>query len=84
MDEEFKETSYQSFRDTVDGYGDEKGIDLLTDPVAVEAAKRESQKEKDTDHGPKLRGKTITGIFASGTRFQNRDFRQLTRRDGRR
>ena len=55
MDEEFKETSYQSFRDTVDGYGDEKGVDLLTDPVAVEAAKRESQKEKDADHGPKLR-----------------------------
>lgn len=55
MDQEFKETSYQSFRATVDGYGDAKGIDLLTDPAAVEAAERESQKEKDTDHGAKLR-----------------------------
>jgi len=55
MDEEFKETSYQSFRDTVDGYGDEKGTDLLTDPAAIETARRESQKENDTDHGAKLR-----------------------------
>jgi quercetin dioxygenase-like cupin family protein/DNA-binding XRE family transcriptional regulator len=55
MDEEFKETSYQSFRDTVDGYGEGKGSDLLTDPAAVEAAKQESLVEKDIDHAAKLR-----------------------------
>lgn len=55
MDGEFKETSYESFRDTVDGYGEERGSDLLTDPAAVEAAKRESQTEKEADHGAKLR-----------------------------
>jgi len=55
MDEEFKETSYQSFRDTVDGYGEGKGSDLLMDPAAVEAAKQESLLEKDIDHAAKLR-----------------------------
>ncbi len=55
MDEEFKEISYQSFRDTVDGYGEAKGSDLLTDPGAIEAAERKSQIEKNTDHTVKLR-----------------------------
>lgn len=55
MDQEFKETSYQSFRETVDGYGEDKGSDFLTDPAAVEAAKLESQAEKDTSHGLKVK-----------------------------
>ncbi|MGC8660717.1 MAG: cupin domain-containing protein, partial [Desulfomonilaceae bacterium] len=55
MDEEVKENSYQSFRDTVDGYGEARGSDLLTDPAAIEAAERESQIEKAPDYGAKLR-----------------------------
>ena len=55
MDQEFKETSYQSFRDTVDGYGEDKGSDFLTDPAAVEAARLESQTEMETNHGSKLK-----------------------------
>ncbi|MFA6223558.1 MAG: XRE family transcriptional regulator [Desulfomonilaceae bacterium] len=55
MNDEFKETSYQSFRDTVDGYGEGKGSDLLTDPAAVEAARQESLIEKNIDHAAKLR-----------------------------
>jgi transcriptional regulator with XRE-family HTH domain len=55
MDQEFKETSYQSFRDTVDGYVEDKGSDFLTDPEAVEAARLESQTEMETNHGSKLK-----------------------------
>jgi quercetin dioxygenase-like cupin family protein/DNA-binding XRE family transcriptional regulator len=55
MDEQKKETAYESFRETVDEYGDHKGEDFLTDPAAVTAAKEKVEAEKSLTGGAKLR-----------------------------
>jgi len=55
MDEEKKKASYESFREAVEGYGEEKGHDLLTDPDAVAAASETTKTEAAASHGQNLR-----------------------------
>ena len=55
MDEEKKETSYESFREAAEEYGDEKGHDLLTDPEAIAAVEKSAAQEEAVGHGQKVR-----------------------------
>ena len=55
MDGEKKQASYETFREAVDEYSEEKGHDLLTDPAAVAAAKEKVADELADTHGSKLR-----------------------------
>jgi transcriptional regulator with XRE-family HTH domain len=55
MEEEKKTTSYESFRETVDQYGEAKGHDFLTDPEAVAAAAEEVESDEAGNHGQRLR-----------------------------
>jgi quercetin dioxygenase-like cupin family protein/ribosome-binding protein aMBF1 (putative translation factor) len=55
MDEEKKAASYESFRQAVDQYSEEKGHDLLTDPDAVAAAHERVKDEQAVTHGQRLR-----------------------------
>ncbi len=70
MDEEKKEGSYESFRQVVDEYSEDKGHDLLTDPDAVAAATERVAEENAATHGDRLRqareaqGFTITELAA--------------------
>jgi transcriptional regulator with XRE-family HTH domain len=55
MDEEKKETSYESFREAAEEYGDDKGHDLLTDPEAIAAVEKSAAQEEATGHGQRVR-----------------------------
>ena len=55
MEEEKKPTSYESFRETVDQYGEAKGHDFLTDPEAVAAAAEQVESDEAVNHGQRLR-----------------------------
>jgi quercetin dioxygenase-like cupin family protein/ribosome-binding protein aMBF1 (putative translation factor) len=55
MDQEKKQASYDSFRQAVDQYSEDKGHDLLTDPDAVAAAKERVEDEQAATHGQRLR-----------------------------
>lgn len=55
MDEEKKPTSYESFREAVDDYGEYRGHDLLTDPDAVAEARSDADREEAVTHGEKVR-----------------------------
>jgi quercetin dioxygenase-like cupin family protein/DNA-binding XRE family transcriptional regulator len=55
MDQDKKEGSYESFREAVDEYGDDRGHDLLTDPDALAAAKEKAERESAISHGQKIR-----------------------------
>lgn len=55
MDEEKKAGAYETFREVVDEYSEEKGHDLLTDPEAVAAAKERVAEESAETHGDRLR-----------------------------
>jgi quercetin dioxygenase-like cupin family protein/ribosome-binding protein aMBF1 (putative translation factor) len=55
MEQEKKEGSYESFREAVEEYSEDKGHDLLTDPDAVAAAKEKVAEENAATHGDRLR-----------------------------
>jgi len=55
MDEEKKETFYESFREAAEEYGDEKGHDLLTDPAAMAAVEESAAREEAVSHGQRIR-----------------------------
>ncbi len=55
MEEKKKDGSYESFRDAVADYGDERGHDLLTDPAEVEASRQKSETEGAFSHGQRVK-----------------------------
>jgi quercetin dioxygenase-like cupin family protein/DNA-binding XRE family transcriptional regulator len=55
MEKEKKEISHDDFIDAVNGFADQKGDDLLTDPAAVAASKAKDRSEIDLTHGKKLK-----------------------------
>lgn len=55
MDEDKKQISYDSFREAVDDYGEDRGHDLLTDPDAVAEAQSHVDSEEAITHGEKVR-----------------------------
>ena len=46
MPEDKNATVYEAFREVVDQYSDQKGDDLLTDPVAVAAAQEQAEQQE--------------------------------------
>jgi quercetin dioxygenase-like cupin family protein len=46
MPEDKNATVYEAFREVVDEYSDQKGDDLLTDPVAVAAAQEQAEQQE--------------------------------------
>lgn len=55
MDEKKNAMSYEDFRKAASDYGEDKGHDLLTDPVAVAKAREKAEDEKAVSHGDMLR-----------------------------
>jgi quercetin dioxygenase-like cupin family protein/ribosome-binding protein aMBF1 (putative translation factor) len=55
MEEQSKETSYESFREAAEEYGEMRGDDLLTDAAAVSAVKEQAERENLVGHGQKVR-----------------------------
>lgn len=55
MDEEKKETSYESFREAAEEYGEDRGHDLLTDPEAMAAVEESAAQEEAIGHGQRVR-----------------------------
>lgn len=55
MEEKTRETSYESFREAAEEYGDIKGDDFLTDSAAVSEAKEQAEKESLVSHGQRVR-----------------------------
>lgn len=55
MESDQSKTSYNSFRETVDEYGDDKGHDLLTDPTAVAEVATKAQKDQSVTHSVKMK-----------------------------
>ena len=66
MDEEKKQTSYDSFREAVDDYGEDRGHDLLTDPEAVAEAQSHTDSEDAITHGEKVRAARESRGFTLG------------------
>ncbi|MFH1117062.1 MAG: XRE family transcriptional regulator, partial [Pseudomonadota bacterium] len=55
MGEEKKETSYESFREAAEEYGDHGGHDFLTDPEALAAVEESAAVEEAVSHGQRIR-----------------------------
>lgn len=55
MDEEKRDTSYESFLEAAEEYGQEKGHDLLTDPDAMAEVEESTAREEAVSHGEKVR-----------------------------
>jgi len=55
MDEKKNAMSYEEFQETASDYGEDKGHDFLTDPVAIAKASEKAQREKAVSHGEMLR-----------------------------
>ena len=55
MDQEKKETSYESFREAAEEYGDDKGHDFLTDPAALAEVEESAAVEEAVSHGQRIR-----------------------------
>jgi transcriptional regulator with XRE-family HTH domain len=55
MNEEKRETSYESFREAAEEYGDERGHDFLTDPAAMAAVEESAAREEAISHGQRIR-----------------------------
>ncbi len=55
MDSDKNRTSYNTFRETIDEYGDDRGHDLLTDPGAVAEVATKAQEDQSVTHGTRLR-----------------------------
>ncbi|MDQ7782679.1 MAG: helix-turn-helix transcriptional regulator, partial [Desulfomonilaceae bacterium] len=82
MDEEKKGTSYESFREAAEAYGDDKGHDLLTDPAAMAAAEESAAGEEAISHGQRIRaGRESRGFtleeLAEKTGIESRVLAQL-------
>lgn len=66
MDEDKKQTPYDSFREAVDDYGEDRGHDLLTDPDAVAEAQSHADREDAITHGEKVRAARKARGFTLG------------------
>jgi transcriptional regulator with XRE-family HTH domain len=55
MDEKKSAMSYEDFEETASDYGEDRGHDFLTDPVAIAKATEKAEHEKAVSHGDMLR-----------------------------
>lgn len=55
MESDQTKTSYNTFREAIDDYGDDKGHDLLTDPTSVAEITSKAAKDQSVTHGVKLK-----------------------------